>query len=460
MSDSLDFVFLQCLVAAAGLILLLIRRQTAFMGVTCLFAFSVSSASLAAFFFGRLFGLREEWITSEHEKVFDYSGWACLAIVVAMWLAWRPGKDEDGSKSKLDLFPWVSERFVFFCLGLGAAGTLTAPFLTTIPTVGTAIHLLSSFLKLGLIMAVILFKKEHKVRPLLIAIILFIPASAVYALTSGHTPLSLDAIVPIALVATCLNRVTLLSFAKLALWMLPCLYLMFGWLASRGAIRSGELEQFSMIERASRFADVFTYELINIEFTPFDIQNLLFERIDMSDILAQETAFESDASGEDQFAYGETLVDGAIDLVPRAVWEDKPTVAGYANFVGQFTGTSRDDSTSIGVPVQFELYANGGTPAVIGGVFVLAFLCARLEQFVATTKRSLHVLMPSLMFLMAFANGIEQIMLVLATGLAGALTVYVIARAIEIFFPKLLPGFSAYRRPRKIQARTPVPATA
>ena len=243
-----------------------------------------------------------------------------------------------------------------FSLGLGIWGTIAYPFVWAVPTVGTATNLLASWLKLGLIMAVILFKKEHKFRPLLIAILLYIPAGAVYALNSGHTPLSLDAIIPIALIVTCLNRVTLISFAKLALWMLPCLYLMFGWLASRGAIRSGDLDQFSMTERAARFADVFTYELMNVEFTPFDIQNLLFERIDMSDILTQETAFESDASGEDQFAYGETLMDGAIDLVPRAVWEDKPTVAGYADFVGQFTGTSRDDNTSIGVPVQFELY--------------------------------------------------------------------------------------------------------
>jgi len=458
MSDSLDFVFLQCLVAAAGLVLLLIRRQTAFMGITCLFAFSVASASLAAFFFGRFFGLREEWITAEHEKVFDYSGWACLAIVAAMWLAWRPRKDEDGSNSKLDLFPWVTERFVYFALALGVAGTLASPLLAAIPTVGTAVHLFSSWLKLGLIMAVILFKKEHKFRPLLISILLYIPAGAVYALTSGHTPLSLDAIVPIALVATCLNRVTLISFAKLALWMLPCVYLMFGWMASRGAIRSGDLDQFSMTERASRFGDVFVYELMNIEFTPFDIQNLLFERIDMSDILAQETAFETGASGEDQFAYGGTLVNGAIDLVPRAVWEDKPIVAGYSNFVGQFTGVQRDDTTAVGVPVQFELYANGGPPVVIVGLFILFYLCARLEQFIATTKRPLHILMPSLMFLMAFANGIEQIMLDLAMGVAGALSLYVVARAIEIFLPQLLPQFRTAKRRRTMQSA--LPATA
>jgi hypothetical protein len=45
------------------------------------------------------------------------------------------------------------------------------------------------------------------------------------------------------------------------------------------------------------------------------------------------------------------------------------------------------------------------------------------------------------MFLMAFANGIEQIMLALSTALAGAATVFVIARIVEVFYPQLLPQF-------------------
>jgi hypothetical protein len=443
------------------LIALLVWRQTAFMGVTCLFAFQVASASLSSFFFGRLFGLREQWITPEHEKVFTYSGWAVLAIVAAMWLAWGPSKKKRpfntnrNERVGADSFPWVTERFVFFALGLGAISTIALPFLAAVPTVGTAMHLLASWLKLGLICAVILFKKNGTLRPLLIAIALYLPAGMIYALSSGHTPLSLDAIVPIAMVATCFNRVTVWSFAKLFLWMIPCVYLMFGWMASRIVIRSGELEMFSMGERASRFMGIFVDNLIKTEVTAYDIQNLLFERIDMSDILAQETAFQTSPSGEDEFEYGGTMVDGLVAVVPRVFWEDKPTVAGYADFVGRFTGTYRTDNTSIGVPVQFELYANGGELWVIVGIFVLFYLCARLERFVAFCDKPLHTLMPSLMFLMAFANGIEQIMLVFSSALAGALSVFVIAWMIESFFPKLLPQFRIAEIRRKFGGALP-----
>jgi hypothetical protein len=455
MPGSLTFVFIQCLLTVAAFVFLLIKRGTAFMGITCLFAFSVSSASLSGFFFGRLFGLREDWITPEQEQVFVYSGWACLAMMAAMWLAWRPWKKQ-GSDKNAELFPWISPRFVLFCLALGTIGTVALAFLYDVPTVGTALHLLSSWLKIGLIAAVILYKKNRNVWPLLISLALYIPASAIGALTSGHTPVSLDAIIPIALVATCFNRVTIMSFVKLILWMIPCMYLMIGWMASRNMIRSGALDQFSIADRAVRFGDAFIDELINAKVTPYDIQDLIFTRIDMSDILAQEIVFENSPSGEDEFAYGETLLDGLYAIVPRAMWEDKPTVAGYSDFVSRYTGVVRDDTTAVGVPVQFELYANGGVIAVVVGIFILFYACARLEVFLATSTRPLHVVMPAIMFLVSFASGIEQIMLVFASALAGAITVYVIARIIEVFFPQFLAG-SAFERGRR-QFQTVVPA--
>ena len=458
MANSLSFVFLQCLVATAGLALLLFRKQTAYLGITCLFAFQVSSASLSGFFFGRLFGLREQWITSYHEQVLIYSGWMVLAIVAGMWVGWWPSKDKrkDDRAIQEGSFPWVTPGFIYFALGLGTIATIATPFvLFTVPTVGTAVDLLASWLKIGLIAAVVLFKKRGVIRPLLIAIALFVPAALINALRSGHSPFSIDAIICIALIATCLNRVTVWSFVKLFVYMLPCVYLMFAWMASRNVIRSGALEQFSMQERAARFTNAFVDDLFNVEVTPYDTQNLLFERIDMSDLLAQEAGFEDSPTGEDQFRYGGTIVDGLYSVVPRALWPDKPIVAGYADFVGRYTGVARNDTTSVGVPEQFELYANGGAPAVIIGMFILSFLCARLERFITYYDRSLHVLMPGLMFLMAFSNGIEQIMLVLASALAGAGASFAVARVIEVFFPQLLPQFRRAKIRRRVGGAIP-----
>jgi len=449
MSDPLSFVFLQCLIAGVGVVLLLFRQQTAHLGITCLFCFQLSSASLSAFFFGRLCRLPEGWITTEVEKVLIYSGWMVLAMVAAMWLAWLPkGRIRKNrsleSTPEREIFPWITENFVIFSLCLGTICMLAIPFVFGVPTIGTGVVLLGSWLKLGLIGAVILYKKQGVLRPLLIALALYIPLAFVSALRNGLSPLSLDAIIPIALVASCLNRVSVFSFLKLFVWMLPCVYLMFAWMASRNLIRSGELEGYPLTERATRFADFFVENLLDLKVTAYDVQGLLFQRIDMTDVLAQEVSFESSPSGEDEFRYGGTIMDGLYAVVPRALWSDKPTVAGYADFVSRYTGIYRnpDDTTSIGVPVQFELYANGGALAVIVGVFILVWLCGTFERFIAYYRGSLHVLMPCTIVLMSFSNGIEQIMLAVSTALAGAAASFIVARAIEVFFPRLFPQFT------------------
>ena len=63
-----------------------------------------------------------------------------------------------------------------------------------------------------------------------------------------------------------------------------------------------------------------------------------------------------------------------------------------------------------------------------------------------------------MMFLVSFANGIEQIMLVFASALAGAITVYVIARIIEVAFPQFLEGSGFDRRHRAISPVVALPA--
>jgi len=463
MSNSLDFVFFQCLVAAAGLVFLLVRKQTAYIGISLLFIFSVASASLSAFVFGRLFGLREQWITTYHEQVFAYSGWMLLGMVAAMWLAWLPRKRRaapvNPGKIREESFPWLTPNFIYFTIGLCGVATLLLPLvLHQVATVGTAVNLLASWLKLGAILAIVLFRKHGSLKQLLIAFLLFVPAALINALRSGFTPFSLDVLIPIILVMAFFDRVTAWSFLKCFVLVFPCMYLMFAWMASRNVIRSGDLDQLPISERASRFADVFVYELQHIEVTPYDIQNLLFERIDMSDLLAQEVGFEDSPSGEDQFRYGGTYADGAYALIPRALWTDKPMVAGYADFVSAYTGSYRSDTTAVGVPEQFELYANGGPPFVIVGMFILTYLCARLERFIAVSRRPLHILMPSIMFLMPFANGIEQLMLVLATAVAGAASSFLVARAVELFYPKFLPEFQARREPHRRPPRW-IPAT-
>jgi hypothetical protein len=71
------------------------------------------------------------------------------------------------------------------------------------------------------------------------------------------------------------------------------------------------------------------------------------------------------------FAYGATLWDGLIALVPRLVWPDKPVVAGSGGLVSDFTGWVFAENTSVGIGHVLEFYVNFGSPGVVLGFLAL-----------------------------------------------------------------------------------------
>ena len=83
------------------------------------------------------------------------------------------------------------------------------------------------------------------------------------------------------------------------------------------------------------------------------------------------------------FAYGETIVAAALALVPRAVWPDKPTVAGSGDIVSTYTGIRFAEGTSVGVGHVLELYINFGTAGVIGGFVVIGLLVTFIDRSAA-----------------------------------------------------------------------------
>ena len=78
------------------------------------------------------------------------------------------------------------------------------------------------------------------------------------------------------------------------------------------------------------------------------------------------------------FAYGATVPPWA--LIPRAVWPDKPDVAGSGDIVSEFTGIRFAEGTSVGVGQVMEFYVNFGIPGVLIGFFGLGYLLMWLDQ--------------------------------------------------------------------------------
>jgi hypothetical protein len=75
--------------------------------------------------------------------------------------------------------------------------------------------------------------------------------------------------------------------------------------------------------------------------------------------------------GTDDYASGRTIREGVLALVPRAVWPDKPMIAGSGNLVSEFTGIRFAEGTTIGVGQVLECFINFGTVGVVIGFLLL-----------------------------------------------------------------------------------------
>ena len=434
-------LLLQMAAGSAVLAWVLIRNQSVLMGWTLLFVFNTYSASLAAFLFGRVFALDEGWVTADHLLVFEYSGWAFVGTSLAIWSAWRPLR-RSGTALRVPfsrqehLLKWINPTFIYSSLALGVGASLLYPVVARVPTLGTLVAVLAGWVKLSVILAAVHWQMRRGIGPFAVALVIYVPMALAYSVTSGFSPVSTNLVIPLILVAAGLKRVGAKFFLKIAVAGIVLANLMFAWMASRGAIRKGELQSYSIPTRIELLLGRMRENLKWSNLQAASTQTLLFERIDMSEILAKQVAFQPEVQ---PYRYGGTVVDGLFALVPRFLWANKPRVAGGSEFVARYTGLVRweEDETSIGVPVQLELYANGGPLWVITGFYVLTWSCARIERFVFWEQPPLRQLLPALLVLMSFGEGIQQIMLVVASVALGAGSLHGAARLIT----KSAPAF-------------------
>jgi hypothetical protein len=121
--------------------------------------------------------------------------------------------------------------------------------------------------------------------------------------------------------------------------------------------------------------------LANFEFfDPSNQQHL--ERIDVrlnQNYLVGAAAANLDA-GLTQYSYGQTLSDGLLSLVPRAIWPSKPLVAGSGDLVSRYTGLVFAQGTAIGIGSIMEAYISFGTVGVVVGFLLFGAALATVDR--------------------------------------------------------------------------------
>lgn len=115
-------------------------------------------------------------------------------------------------------------------------------------------------------------------------------------------------------------------------------------------------------------------------FDPYDRRQLarIEERLNQSFLVGAAVDYVRDT--RTPLAYGGTIKEAAISLVPRALWPSKPVSAGSGSLVADYTGLRFDEETSVGVGQVLECYINFGTAGVMIGFFVIGALIVTVDR--------------------------------------------------------------------------------
>jgi hypothetical protein len=95
--------------------------------------------------------------------------------------------------------------------------------------------------------------------------------------------------------------------------------------------------------------------------------------------LAIAGAAVTNLSNTGDYAKGSTLIDAAVNMIPRIIWPSKPITAGSGDLAHRFTGNDYAQGTSVGVGPVLELYGNFGDPGIWIGFVVLGCIIKAID---------------------------------------------------------------------------------
>jgi len=100
---------------------------------------------------------------------------------------------------------------------------------------------------------------------------------------------------------------------------------------------------------------------------------------------------------------GRSLLEGAMAIVPRALWPEKPVEAGSPKIVAEMTGLTLSKSTSFGVGNVMEFHINFGVTGLVAGFLLLGWGLGRLDRLAAVAEAAGDLRMMFIYFLPAIA---------------------------------------------------------
>jgi hypothetical protein len=302
-----------------------------------------------------------------------------VCFVVGVWLARRRDHEVTEEQHSNPL------RFQVFCLMAGWFFTYGLDIVGNIPSVGAAIRQGGAVWMLGVMLGL----RDALHRKNLRWTAIWLTALAVYPLLmlllGGFLSYGSAASIIVLSILVVSIRSPLRVIAGVTVVAILSFNLFLSYFEHRNEIREAVWYDAPLSERV----DEVTNMVRDLAwFDPADEKQLgaLDARLNQNYFVGLAAARIQD--GEVDYLYGRSLLEGAMSMVPRLMWPDKPVYGGSPRVVSEMTGLIMSETTSWGVGNVMEFQINFGTPGVVAGFLALGWLLGWLDRRAAIAEAS------------------------------------------------------------------------
>lgn len=314
----------------------------------------------------------------------EYAAIASLCFVAGVWAA-RPRRAlRAGNQDARAFVPADRARFALFCLIGGWIFVYAMSPIERIPSIGAAVDKGGAIWILGVLLGLRRAFVVSDWRKIIFWTAALMVYPAMTLIMGGFLSYGSAAVIAacsvLLIVARSYGRVVisigLASFLGISVFV--------NYFEHRDDIRDQVWGGASITQRLESVAPVFAdFHWFSIN-NPQDLKSV-DDRLNQN--LFVGVAAERLHAGAVNYLYGESLWEGVLALIPRALWPDKPVKAGSGHLVADATGIHLSEGTSWGVGNVMEFYINFGMPGLIVGFLALGALLGRLDHSAAVAER-------------------------------------------------------------------------
>ena len=272
--------------------------------------------------------------------------------------------------------PWLLR----WCLTVGVLSYILLPIARSIPTVGALASVASNLLVVAVAMEC--WNGIHdRGRSMWRWIALSALLPFVTIVTQGFLSYGFAAMLTVFAFVGCIYRPRWKVVALGLVVSYLALSIFVTYMRDRRAIREVVWNAGSYSDRLAEMEKTFgDFEFL--DFRNIDHLNRIDDRLNQNTLLGTSVAYLS--TRPDEFARGETIWEAMLSPIPRALWRDKPIVAGSGDLVSRFTGMKFAADTSVGIGHVMEWYVNFGAPGVFLGSMLFGIVLGLIDRIAVT----------------------------------------------------------------------------